>query len=55
MSTDQALLQFLQRAINTGAKKIEVPAYLLSEATDAAVKEARALCRLSGVDIVVRG
>ncbi len=55
MPSDVMLLAYVRRAVATGAKTIEIPSELLTNASDEAVKETRQYCKLCGVKIVVRG
>lgn len=49
--SDQQLMQYVQRAINSGAKEIFIPASLLAGASKEAVEEIRRMCKLCGVKI----
>ena len=50
--SDQDLINYVNRAINSGAKEISIPASLLAGASKEAVEEVRRLCKLCGVNIV---
>lgn len=54
MPSDATLLAYVQRAISSGTKQIEVPSDLVANATEEALGEVRRLCKLCGVKIVVR-
>ncbi len=54
MPSDQALVDYVQRAVATGTTTIEIPAELLSNASKEAVDEMRRYCKLCGVTMVVR-
>ena len=49
--SDQSLMDYVNRAINSGAKEISIPASLLAGASKEAVEEVRRLCKLCGVKI----
>jgi len=51
MNPDAILLEYLNRAINSGARVIEVPHSLLAAASPEALEEARRLCALCGVEV----
>ncbi len=54
MPSNQALIDYVQRATASGAQTIEVPASLLVCASKEAVDEMRRYCKLCGVEMVVR-
>jgi hypothetical protein len=49
-----SLLGYVNNSLNSGAKTIVVPAEILEEASDEEKEEARRLCALSGIKLVVR-
>lgn len=49
--TDRDLADYVNRAINSGAKEISIPASLLAGASQEAIEEVRRLCNLCGVTI----
>jgi len=51
MSTDAALLAYVQQAINSGATRIAVPKSLVEGASREALETVRQLCKLNGVKI----
>lgn len=53
-NTDRELVAWVQRQINTGARRIIVPGDLLTNASRETVEEVRRLCQLNGVSIEVR-
>lgn len=48
---DQELTTYVNRAINSGAKEIAIPASLLAGASKEAIEDVRRLCKLCGVKI----
>lgn len=54
MPANAELLAYVQRLINSGKTQIELPADLLANATEEVLDEARRLCKLCGVKIVIR-
>jgi len=55
MNADRELVDYVNRAINSGAKCIMVPGSLLRDATNEALEIVRQMCELCGVTIVVAG
>jgi hypothetical protein len=53
-SNVSSLLGYVNNSLNSGAKTIVVPAEILEEASDEEKEEARRLCALSGIKLVVR-
>jgi len=53
-NADRNLINWVQREINTGSRRIMVPGYLLINASEAVIEEMRRLCRLNGVSVEVR-
>ena len=51
---DGELIEWVQRQINTGARRIVLPGHLVMNASDIALEEARRLCKLNGVLVEVR-
>jgi len=51
---DELLIALVQRLINEGRTRIELPANLVANASKEALDEVRRLCKLCGVKIVVR-
>ena len=49
---DMMFLQFIQRELRTGTKKVGIPAELLQGVSKEAMKEGKALVKLSGAKIV---
>ena len=49
-----SLLGYVNNSLNSGATTIVVPAAILAEASDEEKEEARRLCALSGIKLVVR-
>jgi len=54
MPSDAMLLAYVQRAINSGTKRIDLPGELVANATKEGLDEVGRLCKLCGVKIVVR-
>lgn len=54
MHADRELIDWVQQQINTGARRIVVPGYLLTNASEAVVEEVRRLCKLNGVSVEIR-
>jgi len=50
---DVALLEFVQRAINSGTRHIVIPASLVKSASDSSLKAVRELCKVNGVSISI--
>ena len=48
---DNNFLNWLNAEINTGATKIRVPAELVSDVSKAGIREAKRLCKLTGVGL----
>lgn len=53
MDPDMRLVRYIDRAINSGEKKIRVPSQLLAEASPDGIDAASKLCKLNNVEIVV--
>ncbi len=53
-NTDRELIDWVQRQINTGTRRIVVPGHLLTNASEEVIEEVRRLCRLNGVSVEVR-
>ena len=53
MYPDCLLMAYVQEAIKSGRKTIELPADLVADANPETLKEVRQLCKLSGVKIVL--
>jgi len=53
-NADRELIDWVQRQINTGARRIVVPGHLLTNASEEIIEEVRRLCQLNGVSIEVR-
>jgi len=53
-NTDRELIDWVQRQINTGTRRIVVPGRLLTNASEEVIEEVRRLCRLNGVSVEVR-
>ena len=51
---DNAFLKHLNYLIDSGKRDIEIPANIVSKASDEAIEEARRLCKLTGVRIRIR-
>lgn len=54
MRPDNVIVAYVQRMINSGTKRIELPGDLVANATEEALDEVRRLCKLCGVKIAVR-
>ena len=54
-NADRELLHLVQQRINSGAKVIQIPASLVTNASDQALESARQLAKLTGVKIEVLG
>ena len=48
---DAELLEYVQMAINSGAKEVTIPLNLLAGAREETIQEIRRLCQLCGVRI----
>ena len=55
MNPDRAVLDYVNRAINSGARAIRVPRSLLRNASKDALESVRQLCKLGGVTLSVAG
>lgn len=53
--SDRILINYVQREINSGKKKIIIPVYLAQNISEEAIIEIRRLCRLNGVVIEIEG
>lgn len=49
-----ALLGYIRNSLNSGATTITVPAAIVAESSDAELEEARHLCAVNGVKLVIR-
>ena len=53
-NTDRELIDWVQRQINSGAKQIVLPGFLVTGASNETLEEIRRLCMLNGVSVEVR-
>jgi hypothetical protein len=53
MDPDRALIDYVNRVINSGSRTIRIPGSLLRNASKEAIESARQLCKLAGVTISV--
>ena len=51
---DGELIEWVQRQINTGARRIVLPGHLVANASDTALEEVRRLCKMNGMSIEVK-
>lgn len=49
---DQLFMNFIQQELRSGKTKIEIPGELMQDVSNEALREARALVKLSGAKIV---
>ena len=54
MPTDQDLVDYVIVAMRTGAREIEVPAFLMTNASKEVLREIRSLCKINSVKLVIR-
>jgi len=54
VNPDQNLIDWVQRQINTGTRRIIVPGYLLMNASDTVIEEVRRLCKLNRVSVEIK-
>ncbi|KPL13504.1 hypothetical protein AMJ74_05140 [candidate division WOR_3 bacterium SM1_77] len=52
---DQMLIDYVRRMINTGARKVFVPMYLVNNASHEALAEVRRICQFNRVEMEIRG
>ena len=55
MDPNRALIDYVNRGINSGTRSIRVPASLLRDASKQALESVRQLCKLAGVALSVAG
>lgn len=48
--TDRELLEYVNKAINSGCKSFGLPTSLLQSASKEAIEEVRRLCKINGVE-----
>lgn len=53
-NADWKFVEWVQRQINTGTRRIVIPGSLLLGASEETVEEVRRLCKLNGVSVEVR-
>lgn len=48
---DSMLINFVQKEINSGKKRIIIPSYLLENASESVLKEIKTLCKINNVEV----
>lgn len=51
---DRALIEFVQRQINTGTTRIVLPGHLVARGSDVVLEEIRRLCKLNSVSVEIK-
>jgi len=53
-NADRELIDWVQRQINTGTRRIIVPGYLLTNASETVIEEVRRLCKLNRISVEIK-